>query len=233
MKQSSFLIIAILSLLLTNCKKQEMEFYESGRYVQFTAAVTDTLTLSFFFYAGKPSVDMSLPVRMVGQMPSGNLSYQLKVDPQVTTAQAKHYTIPGSFTFRQGLATDSAVITINNSAELAQQQVLLALEITATDDLIPGQTNYIRKIIKINDMVSKPAWWAGTIETGYLGVYTEKKYRTFMAATGVGALNEYSPALQRELILQFKYYLIEMRDAGTPVLESDGTDMLSTVPIIG
>lgn len=233
MKHSTILYILAIPLLLTNCKKEDIELYSSGHYIQFTTPATDTVTLSFFFYAGKPDVDIALPVKLVGHMPEGNLNYQVKVDPEVTTALPKNYTVPASFTFRQGLATDSAVITVHNSAELTQQNYLLALEIVGSDGVIPGQTTHIRKVIRLNDMVSKPVWWDANMDRYYLGVYSEKKYRTFMDVVGVGALNLYPPAVQREFMLQFKYYLIDMKDAGTPVLEDDGTDMLSTIPLIG
>ncbi len=85
----------------------------------------------------------------------------------------------------------------------------------------------------ISNKVAKPAWWIGNVETLYLGKYTEKKFRTFMAVTGVGDITPYTDFEKRDLYLQFKHYLIAMKDAGTPVLEDDGTDMLSTVPLIG
>lgn len=229
----SFIFYSLLLTAFISCKKEAMEVYNAGHYIQFTASLADTTNLSFFFYPGKDEVTLALPLRLVGKMPEGNLQYELKVDAKVTTAEAKHYSLPASFEFRQGLAIDTAYLTIKNSPELATNTYLLAIDIGGTNDVKPGQTTYARRIFRINDMVTKPSWWDSNMDRFYLGVYTERKFRKFMEFTGVGDLSEKSDTEKTELIKRFKYYLIQMKDAGTPVLEDDGSDMLSTIPIAG
>lgn len=116
---------------------------------------------------------------------------------------------------------------------MATKSFLLVLNIVEGGDIFPGQISNIRKVISMNDMVSKPSWWDAVMERSYLGVYTELKYRKFMEVTGVGNLGLYDKNHQRVYMLQFKYYLMDQKAAGTPVLEADGTDMLSTIPLIG
>ncbi|RZS72643.1 uncharacterized protein DUF4843 [Pseudobacter ginsenosidimutans] len=229
----SYIFYSILITVFISCKKENMDVYKSGHYIQFTNSLADTTNLSFFFYPGKEEVTLALPLRLIGTMPEGNLQYQLKVDPKVTTAEAKHYSLPASFDFRQGLAIDTAYLTIKKSPELATTTYLLAIDIASTSDVQPGQTTYARRIFRINDMVTKPSWWDSNMDRFYLGVYTERKFRKFMEFTGVGDLSEKSDTEKTELIKRFKYFLIQMKDAGTPVLEDDGSDMLSTIPIAG
>lgn len=210
-----------------------MQTYASGRYVQFTSPEEDTTTISFFLYPGQSELNVSMALRMVGHITDADLSYQIKVDDKATTAMAKNYAVPGSFTFGKGLPVDSARIVVKNSPELLTKSYLLALEITSGKDLEPGQHTHIRKIIRINDIISRPEWWDDNVEFRNLGTYTDKKFRTFITATGIGDLARYPRELYFEFFRQFKYYLIRMKDAGTPVLEVDGTDMLSTVPLKG
>lgn len=232
MKRSYFLYSLLLTTLFS-CKKEEMQVYTAGHYIQFTQALTDTTNFSFFFHPGKSEVSVAMPVKLIGKMPEGDLIYQLKVDAKVTTAESKHYSLPASFEFRKGLSQDTAYITIKKTPELTTTTFLLAIEVAATDGVQPGQTTYARKIFRINDMVTKPSWWDSNMDRFYLGVYTERKFRKFMEFTGVGDLTDKSTSEKTELIKRFKYYLIQMKDAGTPVLEDDGSDMLSTIPIAG
>jgi len=225
-----YIIGLALVVTMAACKKENIQTYNAGQYVQFT--LKDTVSLSFFFYPGKSEVDVQLPVRLVGKMPEQDLQYKI-VAGEGTTLPAALYTIAPVFTFKKGQPVDTAHITIKNSAELTTNTYKLVIEMAADGDVQPGQTNYSQRLYTVNDMVSRPAWWDATNELRYLGVYTEKKFRTFMNVTGVGDLTPYTSVEQRDLFLKFKNYLIAMKDAGTPVLEADGTDMLSTVPLIG
>lgn len=210
-----------------------MDIYKSGHFIQFTQVLTDTTNLSFFFYPGKEDLSIAMPVRLVGTMPDANIKYELKVDAKATTAQTRHYSLPASFEFRKGLAVDTAYVTIKKTPEMATTTYLLVITIAPEGEARPGQTAYARRIFRINDMVTKPSWWDSNMDRFYLGEYTERKFRKFMEFTGVGDLSEKSDTEKTELIKRFKYYLIQMKDAGTPVLEDDGSDMLSTIPIAG
>lgn len=226
-------IYAVLIMCLLSCKKKNIETYNGGEYVQFTNSFLDTVNLSFFFYPNQNQVSVTMPVKLVGNLPATDLNYKIEVDKDATTALPEHYTIAPDFIFKKGRTKDSATVVINRRPDLTSKTFQLALVIKAGNSLIPGQSTYTRRIFKINDMVSKPAWWNADCERIYLGKYTEKKFRAFMQVVGIGDISTYSSFEQRDFFLQFKYYLIKMKDAGTPVLENDGTDMLSTVPLIG
>jgi hypothetical protein len=229
----SFILYSFLLIAFFSCKKEEMPVYSAGHYIQFTQALTDTTNFSFFFHPGKDEVTVAMPLRLVGAMPEAPLRYELKVDAKATTAQSQHYSLPAGFEFRKGLAIDTAYLVIKKTPELATTTFLLAIEIAAAGDVLPGQTAYARRIFRINDMVTKPSWWDSNMDRFYLGEYTERKFRKFMEFTGVGDLSQKTDTEKTELIKRFKYYLIQMKDAGTPVLEDDGSDMLSTIPIAG
>ncbi|SEW02000.1 DUF4843 domain-containing protein [Chitinophaga arvensicola] len=234
MQQIKRYLIALLIIpaLMIGCKKQDLTTYTGGRYIQFSQNYQDTIALSFFLFPALNEFKVALPVELTGKMTDQDLPYILKADT-ATSAPASSYIIADGYTIKKGLAKDTARITIKKQAELKGKEVLLVINMAGSSDLLPGQTIYTRRVLRISDKISKPTWWDTQMDNFYLGKYSDKKFSTFIQVTGVGDLNPYGTEQKRDLMLQFKYYLIRMRDAGTPVLEDNGTDMLSTVPLIG
>lgn len=228
----SFTALLLIAALMTGCKKQDITTYTAGRYIQFSNDYKDTIALSFFLYPAINEFNIALPVALTGKMTEQDLPYVLKADT-ASTAPASLYTIANGYTIKKGLPTDTARIIIKKQAELKGKEVLLIINMAGSSELVPGQTTYTRRVLRISDKISKPAWWDGVMDLNYLGKYSDKKFSTFIQAVGEGDLSIYTTEQKRDLMLQFKYYLIRMRDAGTPVLEDNGTDMLSTVPLIG
>lgn len=226
-------IYVMLIACLFSCRKKDIELYNSPDHVQFSSGYIDTVALSFFFYPNQDKVRIKLPVKLTGNVPVQDLHYKIDIDQAGTTALPEHYMLPSDFVFRKGRVTDTAYIDVNRRPDLLSKVFNLAIIMVPGGDLLPGQTSYIKRVFKISDMVSKPDWWNADCERIYLGKYTEKKFRSFMDVNGVGDISSYTSFEQRDFMLKLKYYLIEMKDAGTPVLEDDGTDMLSTIPLIG
>lgn len=233
MKKCNSIFIITLALFTLGCKKEDIITYNDVHYVQFTRNITDTLDFSFFFYPGKDEVLVALPVKLIGRMPAADLSYQIAVVQEDSNAPDNIYTLPNTFTFRKGLAQDTAYITFRNAVELRSQKYKLSLQIQNTSEVKAGQTNYARYAFRISDMVTKPTWWNAEMDRFYLGVYGEKKFRAFMEVTGIGDLSVMDFNEARIYMIQFKHYLIEMKGKGTPLLMEDGTDMLSTIPLVG
>ncbi|RFS21699.1 DUF4843 domain-containing protein [Chitinophaga silvatica] len=226
-------IIAILiGITLGGCKKISLTTYDAGRYLQFTGDYRDTISLSFFLYPKQEQFNIALPVKVTGKMTEQDLSYSLKVN-DATTAVTSLFTVPATYTLRKTLPIDTAYVTIKKLPELKGKEVLLVLDMAGGPELQIGQTINSRRVIRISDKISKPSWWDAVMESTYLGKYTDKKFSMFIQVVGEGNISIYSDEKKRDMMLQFKYYLIKMRDAGTPVLEDDGTDMLSTIPLIG
>lgn len=210
-----------------------MRAFNSPTFIQFSSKVTDTVTTSFFLFPNKSSLKVYLPVKLVSFMPTADFNYSIEVEKSNTTAPDKNFQIEPTYVYKKGQVQDSAFVTLKKSAELDTKAFYVSVVITGGKDVLPGQTENIRQIIKFSNMVSKPLWWDAEMDEFYLGQYSDRKYSKFIEVVGFGNLNDYSPAEQRKYMLQFKYYLIQMKDNGTPVLEEDGKDMLSTIPLIG
>ena len=233
MKQFAIILLVVTGLILQSCSKREIPAYKGDHYIQFTTAFTDTLQFSFFFHPGKSEVDLAMPVILTGTMPEKDLNYLIEVVQDKTNAPSTTYTLPAVFKYRAGFAQDTAHIVFKNIPQLATEAVLLTIRIKDTEAVKAGQTNYAYRVFKISDLIAKPVWWNAEMDRFYLGIYSEKKFRAFMDVTGVGDLTAFDPSQQRVLMLQFKYYLIEMKENGTPLLLEDGSDMLASLPLIG
>ena len=219
--------------LFASCKKDSIDLYNSGRYVQFVSDIRDSIPFSFFYHLGKDEVSIPLPVKLVGQLAQQDQSYRIEAVASESTAAAGNYSLPEAQVFRKGVNRDTAWVTVKRTPDLDTKDLRLVLRITGSDALTPGQTDCIYKIIRITAQVSKPTWWDNNMNTFYLGRYSEKKFRLFMEVTGVGDLGPYDNNQRLVLMLQFKYYLIREKENGTPVYMEDGADMLSTIPLIG
>lgn len=225
--------IAASILLFTSCKKQGIEVYNGGRYLQFATSIQDSISFSFFYHLGKDEVNIPLPVKLVGQVFSGDQQYKVEALPSEGSTPAANYSLPQAQVFRKGVTRDTAWVTLKNTPDLLTRDLRLVLRISGGNSIKPGQTDAIYKIIRLTAKVSKPTWWDNNMNTYYLGRYSEKKFRTFMEVTGVGDLEPYDNNQRLILFLRFKYYLIDQKTNGTPVYMEDGADMLSTVPLLG
>ena len=88
-----------------------------------------------------------------------------------------------------------------------------------------GSNGYCGAIVRITNMITKPEWWTSTVTSYFLGTYSDAKYRKFIEVTGVADFDSSNPGLLREYTNTFKRHLIKMKEAGTPVLEDDGSEM--------
>ncbi|QEC44922.1 DUF4843 domain-containing protein [Pseudobacter ginsenosidimutans] len=220
-------------LFLASCKKQEIGVYNSGRYLQFVTPFQDSISFSFFYHLGKNEVTIGMPVKLIGQLFSEDQQYTVEALLSEGTATAANYSLPAAQVFRKGVTRDTAWITVKNTPGLETSNLRLVLHLKGGSQIEPGQTEATYKIIRLTASVSKPTWWDSNMDLYYLGRYSEKKFRKFMEVTGVGDLEPLNNNQRLIYFLQFKYYLINQKQNGTPVYMEDGADMLSTVPLLG
>ncbi|TCC94685.1 DUF4843 domain-containing protein [Pedobacter hiemivivus] len=229
------LILGAVACLIgiTSCKRNEIQPYNGDRYLQFVDKYTDTIPVSFFLYPNKNEFQIKLPVKMVGIKTTENLSFSINVDAKATTAFPSLFNLDLKGTFKKGQARDTIIVNVFRQADLKGKETFLVLDLVANDNFKLGEVINRRRVLRITDKISKPVWWDATMTSTYLGTYSDKKFRTFVEVTGEGDLEIFSTEKRRDLMLEFKYYLIRMKDLGTPILEENGSDMLGSVPLIG
>lgn len=230
MKKLFILIIGII--FVYSCETEEIKTFQGDRFLQFTNSVEkDSTVLSFMFHPGKTSVKIPLEVTLIGKPVTKDLNYKLEVFDALTTAPSKNFSIPNNLVFEAGKVVDTVEIELIKSPELKTEEVLLIVKISDNENFTSGANEYKYAKLWISDKLTKPQWWDNQIEWYWLGEYSEKKFKTFMDVTGVGDLTDMDASERRKYCIQFKYYLIEMKEKETPVLEENGAEM--EVPIIG
>ncbi len=230
-----FIYILLSILFLSSCKKEKIESWETpDRYIQFQKKVSDTIIFSYLFHPGSvTNYTIKVPVKMIGFLPDQNLDYTVEIIPELTTINPSLYSMSLTNEFRSGLIFDSIPIEIKRDPIMKTKSLYLGLRLKANQNWKTGQTEFIEQIVRINDMVFQPKWWNSNITNYYLGTYTDKKFRTFIEVIGTGDLDAVNVNKIYEHVQTFKIYLQQQKEAGTPVLEDNGTDMLSTIKMVG
>jgi hypothetical protein len=194
---------------------------------------TDSTTIAFLLAPGKTEVDSLLIVNTTGLGYPTETAYKISIDRQFTTAvEGTHFKLPEKTTFKPGAMRDTLAIKFYRAADLKTRTVRLVLRVEENDAFQLGQAEYTYKVFLVNDLISRPAWWTEDVSSSYLGAYSDKKYQTFIDATGVADLTGASPSELRVRALQLKYWLDEyQREHGQPFTEVNGDPM--TVPVNG
>jgi len=222
------LLFLLTITLLSACKRDDIDVYNSINYVQFSASLLDSTTCSFLGHADLLQLKHPLVVEVVGFPATVDRTYKVRVVDTLSTTDADVFELPETLTIKAGKVVDTCWITFNKTAAIgvAPQRLVVGLEPTSDFEL--GQREYLYNIIYVTNAISKPAWW-DSVSSSYLGAYSDKKFRLFIELTGVAELDPTDKVTVRSYAHKMKNYLLEQKDAGTPVLEDDGTEMTVNV----
>lgn len=224
-------------LLAAACAEDKINTYEGANYVQFSKPYADSTNIAFLYAPGQPTIDSLVTVEMSGLAYDAPRSYKLVVVEEMSTArEGVHFTLPENTSFAPGEYTATAAITFIRTEEMKTADLRLVLRLEANENFGLGQFDYQYKIFRINDKISRPAWWttaaeagASSVETVFLGRYSDKKFEEFIKVTGKVDLSAADYAEKRTYALQFKYYLQEKSNAGQTIYEDDGNKMVVNV----
>ena len=230
----NFIYILLAGIAFYSCSEDQIELYQDGRYIQFEDHFEDTTASSFFFYPNATTFDLPMVLDLVGDTLETDMQYSIKVNTEFTDAPEGSFELESMPMFEKGFITDTTYITFKKVPEFDTREYMIVLDIVDTEgQLKVGEIIHSRKTFKISSMIAQPEWWNEAITRYYLGVFSGKKYEEFIRITGETDLTGWEGGPLIEVCREFKYELIRLKEAGTPVLMEDGTDMLSTVKIIG
>jgi hypothetical protein len=227
-------IYYILFTLLTgmlSCKKDTIDLYNGGNYIQFLRNYTDSSLFNFLAVPNKDEAVTPLVVELTGEPVDRDRTYKISVVKELSTATAEDYSLPASFILKANTVKDTAWLNVKKSPAISVKPVKLVLRIEATEDLQVGQADHSINILYISNVVARPDWWDGNVESNYLGSYSDKKYLLFIQVTGQADLDSQDELTLRYHTIRFKNYLLREKDAGRTVYEENGQEM--TVPLIG
>lgn len=225
--------ILVFVSFLGACSEDKFTTYDSDRFVYFTKGITaDSITESFFFYPGEDTHEINLELAFAGMPVEENMAYRVDVDESLSTAvKGTDFDYEPDQTWEAGKEKDTLVIKLIKTAKLANQMVRVVLKLTPTKDFSLGPVNNTRsQRLSFTSKAIAPSWWTSDIVKYYLGEYSDAKYAKFIEVTGISDMSDMGPTELRYYALKLKYHLVEMKNAGTPVMDGD---VEMAVPIVG
>jgi hypothetical protein len=235
MRNKIIMLLFTAASCLAGCQEAEIPLYSGGNHIQFVKDMaTDSTTIAFLLEPGKTELEVPLIVKTTGLGYPVETPYKIYIDSRFTTAvEGTHFKMPATTTFKPGAMRDTLPITFYRTADMKTNTYRLVLQIEANDAFQLGQLEYLYMVFLVHDKISRPAWWQeyAVIEWRYLGPYSDAKYEYFIEATGVSDLTGATASEIRAYTLQFKYWLIDQKNAGHPALEANGDEI--TVPLVG
>lgn len=229
MKILKYLGILLSFILLYSCDKEEIAVFKGENYVQFSRSLADSLTCSFLGDPTAESVLFPISLDLVGKPSNKDRKIKLKVLDQFTTASKSHYEFPAEIIFGSDHTVDTIWLKVNNTPDLKNEAVKLVYSIESSGDLLRGEAQYSTGVLYFTNKIAKPIWWTGTVQSSYLGTYSDKKYQLFIDILGVVDLDPNNLNQVLEYSLKLKNYLLQEKEADRTVFEVNGVEMTVNV----
>lgn len=220
--------LALIAGIISACSEDKIDYFSGQDCLQFVKPMSDSINVSFLFYPGETSHKIGLPLYLIGRPADVDREYTCEVlATGIDDAPKAAYKLPEKFVFAANATTDTLWLTCNLLPEMDSTNYRLVLILKESDNFGLGSNGYNGAIIRITNILAKPAWWTNNakVTSKFLGAYSDAKYRKFIEVTGAVDFDSFDYALLREYTNTFKRYLESMKAAGTPVLEDDGTEM--------
>lgn len=228
--------LMIQEVYSTDIYGNPIEYRDSASY-SFAGLEDDTKTLKARVY-----------VKTIGGLVDYDRPYVMKIDAAGTTGVVNEdYSLDGNkFIIKAGQAADTVLVTLNRSAKLHSKTIRVTVRLEANDyfDLpiaeyknssawnVDGKQNSaVSYLIKFDEKYKEPSYW-DWFGNDYFGKFSATKYVTLNAVMGWKLSDwNYAGSSGAKIALgKFDFaartlrdYLQKMANAGTPVLEDDGS----------
>jgi len=245
-----FNIIAAV-ILLVACSEENIENFSGNNEIYFDkffmdevapgTTQADSTVESFFFYpSGIDEIDAPLKVHFSGQLLKNDISFTLKVDESLTSANKDEYTLDSNYIFharviREGVkeVIDTIRIKLHRSSRLKtmDEGVRLVVQLIPNATISTGQYERTKAIIILTEKKARPLWWDDEITENLLGEYSQTKYKLFLDNIDLKAeLNaemiQNNPDKARLLAMKFKNWLFSQEPM---IIDEDGETMSVTI----
>lgn len=240
------IVLAMMIPLLFACEEQKVEIFNGGNAIYFDKFYTDAIypglesadstVVSFFFYPDDVrEVQAPLLVNLMGGSLQSDMTFQLKVVEDATTANPDEYKLADQYVFEarpdsvyETLIQEYFYIDMFKSDRLQNgevESVCLVVELVPGEGVGLGQLERRKAKIILTTKTTVPTWWDSNVEETLLGRYTDKKYKTFLnAVEGASDIDEEmiqgQPDKVIQLVMKFKVWL-----AQNPTMDEDGRPM--------
>ena len=151
---SKYILFFFLLATLGSCKNDELMDYNSGHFLQWTMADSDSLKFSFSHYPENDELEVKLELQLKGDLLKKAQSYRIEVVDSLTSALPGNYRLPENPLFRPEQVVDTfSFVLVKNDALSAP--VVLTLAIVTNDYFMPGMETYRYACIVFNNVPSR------------------------------------------------------------------------------
>ncbi len=200
MKMKKFLYYTtflVLLLITYSCDQKIDNMYEGKSRIQFMYYTLDynkkmvPITKQTFSFGMRPdnveADTAKIIVEYLGTPSDVDRSYNVNIFKDSTTAvEGTHYKkFEKKQIFKAGKLRDTLKILVYrkdlSSSFTNPQDVLLGLELEASDDFDLGMRDGLRATLHINNYLSEPVWWSSSLRYDYIGFYHPKKWKILIS----------------------------------------------------
>ena len=179
MKMRKYIVMAAVAVAgLSSCENDGFYYQDEPRVrlvgdKNWTLG-TDSLELSFTAYAGDEAT-IAVDACIMGNVADYDRTVNIEVDGAKTTASADLYSVPQTVVVPAGQNKSTFNVVLRNAAKLQSSGVQLYIKVAASADFAVGVNEENHLLLKWNDIITKPVYWAEIEE--HFGAYSEVKYR--------------------------------------------------------
>lgn len=249
---ADFLVLFIV--FGTSCKKELLPTYSAANSVYFDNYIpefdgySDSTVITFAFARTSVSDSLlKLRINVTGSPSEQVRPFVVEVDPSSTASEGIHYeALPASFDMPPGQVFDTITIRLLRSDDLKQNTVRLVLKVKSnehfstnisganTESGLPVST--LQHSVILNDILVQPPYWNGTS----YGKFSGKKMELMCSLGQIEPSffvngDPQTPTGTVEFTIKLGYmgellkqYLLQQKNAGTPVYYEDGITEMTT-----
>jgi len=249
----TIITLCIIAFAFTACEKEEIATFNGKDVIYFQWAIDgkefasqkiDSTAISFALELPTEVTDslVLVPVKIQGYESPTDRTVSVKVMEESTAQKDIHYTIPDQITVPANEYIGYIPVTLIRTEDMKIQEVSLKLQLLENEnfkvnlwgeELSDNNPNrilsYTEFEISISDILTEPDRWS--VLEKYLGPFSVKKYYLLAEVNEIPLPNynvltsSFWPDFYGHVAV-FQAYLDAQKNAGTPVLEDDGTEMV-------
>ncbi|MGN6416488.1 MAG: DUF4843 domain-containing protein [Pseudobacter sp.] len=223
MKYFQYTCIGLLCWMLAACTKKDLMSFQAGDKVYiYKDTRTTNNDSTIYSFAVKPDQlqydTIRIPIRIMGEVKPVDRKVNYAVIADSSDAQTANYELLPAFIPANSF-TGVLPVRVMRTAELKTKQYTLWIRIGNSGDLMPGVSNQISYLIRINDFLTKPVSW----RDNYFGKYSNVKFSLLIRETGYTQFNGLGTSDLRFIAQSGKNAVMEWEAAnGATMLDENG-----------
>lgn len=211
MKLKYFISLLVAGAFMMGCSEEKPEMFVENHFIKFQFLKpneAEYYRVDYTFAFEEDAVadyTLTVPVECMGRDLSQTLYFSVAVDKEKTTLPVDCYDLKLEQPFRPNIGNiDSLRVTLLRKPILKEEEKLLRLLLVSNSDFQVYMPDSVFVEIHVADIFSRPDWWDYSVENGYLGSYSRKKYDEFVKETGIRNFGILEPSEKRYYSMMFK-----------------------------